>query len=303
MSADPPIARDGGGSGRRPGLLVGVIAGVLVAAAGTLAWVLAFRLGQLAAALVAVAVGVAVGLALRSGRRGALAGVLAVVLTVAASVAGSNFAQRHQLIQGIDRLQQDWASLAVQSAPGGSAGDAPLVDDPACISSGIPPKEILAVLPPAALLCMSAKDLATVWKDVPEEKRAELPESARAEVEAILRGTPEEQLEASREAYDQAAYDIPDAVVACAPPPDITRATAAAGLGFPDGVPLFLPGADLFSADRKRGDGLEFDPPTQRCFVRENAREHPLEPISWLLAAVAAFAIPFGRRQAARPGR
>ncbi len=41
----------------------------------------------------------------------------------------------------------------------------PLPDDSSCISQAVPPKRILAVLPAAALPCMSAADLATVWWD------------------------------------------------------------------------------------------------------------------------------------------
>jgi hypothetical protein len=291
-------SRSGAG---RSSILVGLGLGVVAAVVGGIAWIFAYRIGQILAALAAVAVGVGIGAAVRrGGRNGVLAGVVALVLTLAAGAVGSNFAQRHELIRGIARLQEDWAGLAVD-AEGSTTADTstgePLQDDPSCISHSVPPKEILQVLPAAALLCMSAEDLATVWTDVSDEKRAELPESARRQVEAVLRGTPDEQLAASRTAYDQAGYDIPDAVVACAPPPDFTQPTASAGLGFPDGVPLFLPSADLFDADRPRGDGLEFDPPTARCFARENAKEHPLEPISWLVAALAAFAIPFRRSE------
>ena len=161
----------------------------------------------------------------------------------------------------------------------------------------MPPKQILAVLPAAALLCMSAGDLATVWPDVPVAKRAELPKAARDAVEAVLAGSTKGQLAKSRAEYKSAAYAIPAAVIACAPPPDFTQSTAAAGLGFPNGVPLLLPRADLFNDDRVRGDGLTLDPPSPKCFVRENAKEHPLEPISWLLAAMVAFVIPFRSRQ------
>ena len=280
----------------RPGFLVVAGLALLAALAGALVWTLAYRIGQLAAALVAVAAGAAIGLAVRrGGRTGVIAGTVAVILTIVAGAVGSNFAQRHELISGITRLQQDWAELAVSATAGPS--DEPLQDDPGCISHAVPPKQILAVLPAAALLCMSAADLATVWADVPQEKRAELPKAARDKVEAVLAGSTEEQLAKSRADYESAAYAIPAAVIACAPPPDFTQSTAAAGLGFPNGVPLLLPRAELFDDNRARGDGLRPDPPTPSCFVRENAKENPLEPISWLLAAMVAFVIPFRARR------
>jgi|GEM_PF-5805468 len=316
-AADAPRRSvDGPGPPSRRDFWIGLAAGVVTAAVGGGLWFLANELNEPAAAVVAIGVGVAIGFAVAKGSRGRVSKLLVVaaaLLTILANALGQNFAQRSQLLDGIEQLNRDWAGLHVDPPPETergkevSAADAASAAEDAGLSCDlipkgvvVPPPEIVDVMPVGGFLCMQPKDIAVIWADIPAEVRAEFPEDVRGQVEAFIGSQTEEALAARRSEYEATSYDIPDPVVACAPQPDFTQPTAAAGLGFPDGVPLFLPSADLFSGERVRGDGLDLPPASPLCFMRENAKEHPLETASWLAALGLSVAVPL-RRRSARP--
>jgi hypothetical protein len=183
--------------------------------------------------------------------------------------------------------------------------------------SVIPPPEIVAVMPTPAFDLMGPEVMAVVWPDIPDERKAELDPALVAEVTALIDAAEQAEgaeaasesggssgtsgggltLAEARAIYSESNYDIPEPVLQCAPPPDLTQPDAAAGLGFPDGVPLFLPLSDYYQT-RVRGDGLAVAAPTPWCFASENAKAEPIEAASWVAAVLLAALIPARRRLA-----
>lgn len=230
-------------------------------------------------------------------RSGIWPALLAAALTVLAAILAQNFVQRDQLQDGIETLQADWANLkksAGSATP--SAADAPL-------ERPFPPPAIAPLLPVEALLTIPPNGLAQIWQYVKPETKAKLPTELVAQVEALVAGgaSPEgksamgdattSSTKAATSAAVEANFNIPRPVLKCAPAPDFTQPTAAAGLGFPSGVPLILPLSDYYRTAPPRGDGVEAKPPSAVCFARESAKDDPLEAVFWLLGLAVAVAV------------
>lgn len=304
-------ASEADGKARRPAwtrMVGAVVAGLAAVIAGVAVWFLVRDVSIFSPGWLAIVVGVLIGAAVvvGGGRRGVLPAVLVGILTVLAAVLSQNFVQRQQLEEGIDTLQEQWASL--RQPPVGEAGAEPPADAgappttaPGGLDRPLPPPEIAAILPLEALLTIPPEGLAQIWQHVPADKQAQLPPETVAAVEAILAGgtppagsptTPVPDSTATAEAAAaETGFDIPKPVLECAPPPDFTQPDAAAGLGFPDGVPLILPLSDYYRTAPPRGDGQDVDPPSPVCFAVESAKDDPLEAMFWALGLVAAIVV------------
>ncbi len=298
-----------------------LVAGSIAAVVGVWAWVLANHRFDVELGWLAVPVGLGIGLAVAfgSGRlRSPWICLVGVGLGLVATSLASNFLQRELLYDGIDSLQGQWASLQVELPAAGTDEE----DLAALRPEGdfiVPPPAIVRVLPAEGYETMEPEVLAIVWEDVPPatltEVRALYPDKVAQAEEIIASGDlpdlavdptleadgPEgPTLEEAKARYQASEdeYDIPRPVAECATPPDFTEPTAQAGLGFGDGVPLFLPLADLLIDEAERGDGQEYEAPSPACFAIENAKDQPVETASWLVAILAAGLLPWwlGRR-------
>lgn len=301
-------------------------AGLVAAGLGIWIWVVANHRLEVEVGWLAIPVGLAIGVAVAWGsgrRRAAWVSVVGVVIGVLAMSLSSNFLQRELLYDGIATLQAQWGTLQVD-LPEEGTDEEDLADLRPEGEFVVPPPAIVRVLPAPAYEAMEAEVLAIVWDDVPPDVLAEVRElypDKVARAEAIIAsgelpdlavdpdltaetptGPTLEEAKA-RYAASEDEYDIPPPVAECASPPDFTQPTAQAGLGFVDGVPLFLPLADLLIEEQPRGDGLEVETPSPACFAIENAKDQPVETASWALAIVAAGLVPWllGRRRPEDP--
>ena len=302
--------------------LGGLGLGLIAMVAGATGWVVANHRLEVEMGWLALVVGALIGVAVAIGsgrRRGVAVSLVGLLLGVSAMVVSSNFLQRELLYDGIDTLQGQWDTLQV-ALPDESTDEedlAALRPDGEFI---VPPPAIVRVLPALGYEAMEPEVLAIVFDDVPpatlEEVRALFPDTVARAEEIIASGelpdlgvdpdlaadTPTgPTLEEAKARYEASEdeYDIPRPVAECATAPDFTQPTAQAGLGFGDGVPIFLPLGDLLIEPGERGDGQEFAEPSPFCFAAENAKDQPVETISWLIAIVLAALLPWvlGRRR------
>jgi len=316
-------------------VLGGVAFGVLAAAAGIAIWLLVASVADAdIMGLLAIPIGAGIGLAVAYGaqsRSRVVVPLVAVVITILMGMVADNFNQRSELLSGIDDLQAQWSDLQVEPvalagpdpAPDeatatGPDGATPMTVAPECPEQAdlIPPPEIVKVLPLEAYGCMPAETMAVIYPDIPTEILPQIPVQLREQAEAIIdadaaaaeaeavaaeaenrTAQAQSDLEAARAAFTETDYDIPRPVLECAPPPDFTQPTAQAGLGFPNGVPIFLPLGDLFSEGLERGDGQTYEAPSPVCFGIENSKDHPIQAASWGIGAVLAGALAFRQRR------